>query len=91
MNLAKQKIKLALKILSTEDKGILELIDSVFVQEEQKYKISKKDKKELDRLRKEYKSGKSKSFTMEEVREHAYSKLKKRNATPTKKKSNEKK
>jgi hypothetical protein len=91
MNIARRKIDLIQRILLTEDKHLLKLIDQLFTQEAEKFKISKKDIKELDRLRKEHRSGKSKSYTIEEVREHADSQLKKRNTAATKKKPNEKK
>lgn len=39
--------------------------------------ILRKKQSELDTLRKQHKSGKTKSYTVAEVRKHAYSKLKK--------------
>jgi hypothetical protein len=41
------------------------------------YEFSAAEKKELDNLHKLHKAGKSKSYTMDEVRKHAHSKLKK--------------
>jgi hypothetical protein len=39
--------------------------------------LNEDEKKELDALRKQHKSGKSKSYTVAEVRKYAYGKLKK--------------
>jgi len=43
---------------------------------EYEYKLNEEEKKELDALRKQHESGKSKSYIVAEVRKHAYSKLK---------------
>lgn len=62
-----------------EDKEFLKAI-YVLLNEKSKeydYELSEHEKKELDLLSNKHKSGKSKSFTMEEVRKHAHSKLKK--------------
>ena len=62
-----------------EDKEFLKAI-YVLLNEKSKeydYELSNDEKKELDNLSKQHKSGKSKSFTMEEVRKYAHSKLKK--------------
>lgn len=44
---------------------------------EYEYELSSKEKQELDYLRKQHKLGKSKSYTMAEVRKQALSKIKK--------------
>ncbi len=44
---------------------------------EYEYELSSEEKRELDQLKKLHKSGKSKSYSVAEVRKEAYSKLKK--------------
>jgi hypothetical protein len=62
-----------------EDKEFLKAI-YVLLNEKSKeydYELSDIEKKELDHLSKQHKLGKSKSYSMEEVRTFAHSKLKK--------------
>lgn len=62
-----------------EDKEFLKAI-YVLLNEKSKeydYELSENEKKELDHLSNLHKAGKSKSFSMEEVRKYAHSKLKK--------------
>ncbi len=62
-----------------EDKEFLKAI-YILLNEKSKeytYELSADEKKELDNLSKQHKSGKSKSYSMEEVRKYAHSKLKK--------------
>lgn len=62
-----------------EDKAFLKAIH-VLLNEKSKdydYEFSDEEKKELDFLRKQHKSGKSKSFTVAEVRKAALAKIKK--------------
>lgn len=44
---------------------------------EYEYELGAEELKELEHLKKQHKAGKSKSYTMAEVRKHAHSKLKK--------------
>ena len=62
-----------------EDKYFLKAVYIILNEKskEYEYELSEGEKKELDNLKKQHISGKSKSFTVAEVRKHAYSKLKK--------------
>jgi pyruvate dehydrogenase complex dehydrogenase (E1) component len=62
-----------------EDKDFLKAIHTILNEKSKEYafELSEDEKKELDATRKQYKLGKSKSYTVAEVRKQAYSKLKK--------------
>ena len=62
-----------------EDKDFLKAIHTILNEKSKEYafELSEDEKKELDTTQKQYKLGKSKSYTVAEVRKHAYSKLKK--------------
>ncbi len=60
-----------------EDTGFLKAINFLLHEKskEYEYELSEKEKEELDNLRDQHKAGKSKSFTMAEVRKVAKDKL----------------
>jgi hypothetical protein len=62
-----------------EDKDFLKAVHTILNEKSKEYafELSEDEKKELDATRKQYKLGKSKSYTVAEVRKQAYSKLKK--------------
>jgi hypothetical protein len=62
-----------------EDKDFLKAIHTILNEKSKEYafELSEDEKKELDAAHKQYKLGKSKSYTVAEVRKQAYSKLKK--------------
>jgi hypothetical protein len=73
----KQEMHHAIDII--DDKDFLKAVHIILNEKskEYEYELNDEEKKELDTLRKQHKSGKSKSYTVEEVRKHAYSKQKK--------------
>lgn len=75
----KQEMHHAIDII--DDKDFLKAVHIILNEKskEYEYELNHEEKKELDTLRKQHKSGKSKSYTVAEVRKHAYSKLKKWN------------
>ncbi len=77
INAAQHKIQLAQRILPTEDKHLLEEPDLILKPKNQSYELSDEDIEELDQMQKEHKSGKSKSYTVAEVRKYVYGKLEK--------------
>ena len=66
-------------IETIDDKEFLKAVYKILddKSKEHEYEFSAEEKEELDKLHKLYKSGKSKSTTMAEIRKKAYSKLKK--------------
>lgn len=62
-----------------EDKDFLKAVHVILNEKSKEYELELNDqeKNELDSLQKLHKSGKSKSYTVAEVRKYAYSKLKK--------------
>ena len=62
-----------------EDKDFLKAVHTILNEKskEYEYELNEEEKKELDFLRKEHKSGKSKSYTVAEVRKQALSQLRK--------------
>ena len=77
MNAAQQKIQLAQLLFLVEDKHLLKEIELMLTPKSIPYELTDEDIEELDQMQKEHKSGKSKSYTVAEVRKYAYSKLKK--------------
>ena len=72
------KKELHVAIDSTTDNEILEAVYTILRKNNgEEYELSEKEKKELDYLHKLHKAGKSKSYTMAEVRKYANAKLKK--------------
>ncbi len=73
----KKELHTAIDVI--EDKEFLKAIHLLLNEKskEYTYELSEEEKKELDMLSKQHKSGKSKSYSMEEVRKQAHSKLKK--------------
>lgn len=61
-----------------EDEDFLQAVYLILNEKSKDYEfeLSTSEKKELDRLRKEHKAGKSVSYTMDQVRKHARAKLK---------------
>ncbi len=62
-----------------EDEDFLKAVHIILntKSKEYEFELNEEEKSELDALRKQHKSGKTKSYTVAEVRKHAYSKLKK--------------
>ena len=78
MNTKTLKKELHVAIDSATDNEILEAVYTILRKNSgEDYELNEKEKKELDHLHKLHKEGKSKSYTMEEVRKYANSKLKK--------------
>lgn len=73
----KQEIYHAIDVIN--DKDFLKAIHTLLFEKskEYEYDLNPKEKKELDRLKKEHKAGKSKSHTVSDVRKMAYQKLRK--------------
>jgi hypothetical protein len=73
----KQEMHHAIDII--EDKDFLKAVHIILNEKskEYEYELNEKEMKELDALRRQHKSGKSKSYTVAEVRKYAYGKLKK--------------
>lgn len=72
----KKEIHNAIDII--DDKDFLKAIHLLLSEKSKQYTydLNEDEKKELDSMRKEYKAGKIKTYTVAEVRTHAYSKLK---------------
>ena len=73
----KQEMHRAIDII--DDKEFLKAVYKILDDKSKEYEVefSEEEKEELDKLHKIYKSGKGKSTTMAEIRNKAYSKLKK--------------
>ncbi len=73
----KKELHTAIDVI--EDKEFLKAIHLLLNEKskEYTYELSEEEKKELDMLSKQHKSGKSKSYSMDEVRKQAHAKLKK--------------
>jgi putative addiction module component (TIGR02574 family) len=68
MTLAQHKILLAQKILNTEDKKLIKAIDKIFDQSEDEFDIAEADRREINRRLADIESGKTKLYTMSEVK-----------------------
>ncbi len=77
MKKAQQKIEIAQRLFLTEDEHILKEVSYLLSQDEKDYELSEEIKEELDELRQLRKAGKTKSYTVAEVRKYALSKIKK--------------
>ena len=78
MNTKSLKKELHVAIDSATDTEILNAVYTILRKSEgEGYELSDKEKKELDQLSKLHKAGKSKSYSMAEVRKYAQAKLKK--------------
>jgi hypothetical protein len=73
----KQEMHHAIDVI--DDKDFLKAVHVILSEKskEYEYELNESEKRELDAMRKEYRSGKGKSYSVAEVREYAYSKLKK--------------
>ncbi len=62
-----------------DDKDFLKAVHTILNEKSKEYEfeLSSEEIKELEHLKKQHKSGKTKSYTMAEVRKYAHSKLKK--------------
>lgn len=68
MTVAQNKIRLAQKVLQTENKDILKAIELIFTQEDEHFELTEEQKQELDKTLEEVESGKAKFYSMAEVR-----------------------
>jgi putative addiction module component (TIGR02574 family) len=71
MDVQSTKYSIIEKVIQTNDEDLLNELNAILVQEEIILTDSQKD--ELDKRAARHKSGESKSFTWEEVKEHARS------------------
>jgi putative addiction module component (TIGR02574 family) len=76
MTIAQNKIKLAQKVLQTEDKHILKAIELIFSQEDEHFELTEDEKKEIDRRLADVESGNAKFYTIDEVRKKLRKNLK---------------
>jgi putative addiction module component (TIGR02574 family) len=79
MTLAQHKILLAQKILNTEDKKLIKIIDKIIDQSEDEISVSMEDQRELDRRLADIENGKGKYHTMGEVKKIVRENFKARN------------
>ena len=77
MNFTQNKIQLAQRILSTEDKNVVKAINLIFTQEDDHYEITDDQKPELDRRLKDIESGNAKFYTWEQAKKIIRKKAKK--------------
>lgn len=73
----KKELHTAIDVI--EDREFLKAIHLLLNEKskEYTYELSEEEKKELDMLSKQHRSGKTKSYSMDELRKQAHSKLKK--------------
>lgn len=73
----KKEMHQAIDIIN--DKDFLKAVHIILNEKSKEYsfELNESEKKELDYLKKQHKSGKSKSFTVAEVRARAYKKIRK--------------